>query len=197
MPCYVFTPPLFWVASAALLATTLLFSSAMPTSALTFKKESGYWVPHQWRHSRVDCPCMAAWRALLVTSRLCWCQCAVSAGWPCRSFKFFSVITPPLPNMHWGWISPLSVPLHSLPSELVHKKHTHTHHTAQTKGVLLHFRDKSKSAPWSPHTCALNAQQMYRSTTTKWKRKKKKNSLQSTHDLELNRNACCKQLHIN
>lgn len=32
-----------------LLATSVLFSSALPTSVLTFKKESGpgYWVPHQ------------------------------------------------------------------------------------------------------------------------------------------------------
>lgn len=58
MPCYVFTPPLLWVADVVLLATTLLFSSEMPTSTLTFRRESGpgYWVPHQWRHGHVACP---------------------------------------------------------------------------------------------------------------------------------------------
>lgn len=133
MPCYVFTPPLSWAAGVVLLAAALLFSSALPTSVLTFKKECGpgYWVPHQWRRSHVDCPYIIVWHALLVTSRLCWCQLAVSAGWPCRSFEFFSVITPLLPNMHWGWVSPLSVPLHSLPSKLAHK---HTHH------ILLRLR---------------------------------------------------------
>lgn len=126
MPCYVFTPPLFWVAGVVLLATSVLFSSALPTSVLTFKKESGpgYWVPHQWHHSHVDCPCIIVWHALLVTSCLCWCQLAVSAGWPCRSFRFFSVIKPLLPNMHWGWLSPLSVPLHFPPS-----LYTNTHIT--------------------------------------------------------------------
>lgn len=117
------TSPVLSGLCVVVLATTLLFSSAMPTSVLTFKKECGlgYWVPHQWRHSHVDCPCVAVWHALLVTGRLCWCQCAVSVGLPCRSFKFFSVITPLPPNMHWGGLSPLSVPLHSLPSQLVRK----------------------------------------------------------------------------
>lgn len=169
MPCYVFTPPLFWVAGVVLLATTILFSSAMPTSVLTFKKESetGYWVPHQWRHSHVDCPCIAVWHTSLVTSRLCWCQLAVSAGWPCRSFKFFSVIMPRLPNMHWGWVSPLRVPLYSLPFKLVHK---HTHHVLLRLVASFSLKNKSKRAPWSPHTCVLNAQQMYRLTTAKWKK---------------------------
>lgn len=170
MPCYVFTPPFFWVAGMVSLAITLLFSSAMPTSGLTFKKESGpgYWAPHQWRHGYVDCPSIAVWHALLVTSCLCWCQSAMSAGRPCRSSKSFSVITPLLPNMHWGWFSPLNVPLHSLASELVHK---HTHITKSY--VPLHFRGKSKCVLWSPHTYVLNVQQMHSLTTTQRKKKKK------------------------
>lgn len=181
MPCYVFTPPLLWVADTALFAATLLFSSAMPTSALTFKKESGpgYWVPHQWRHGHVDCPCAAVWQASLVTSRLCWCQLAVSPGWPCRSSKSFSVITPLLPNMHWGSVSPQSMPLQSLPSKLAHK-HKHTSRTAKTKGVLLRFRHKSKCAPWSLHTCLVNVQQMSCFTTTKRRRGKKREPAEHT-----------------
>lgn len=91
MKCHVFTPRLFWVAGVALLATAFLFSSVLPTSVLTFKKESGpgYWVPHQWGCSHVDFPCVTAWHTFLVTSCLCWCQLAVSSGWARRSVKFF------------------------------------------------------------------------------------------------------------
>ncbi len=154
MPCYVFTPPLFWVAGVVLFATTLLFSSAMPTSVLTFKKKfgPGYWVPHQWRYSHVDCPCIAVWHASLVTSRLCWCQLAVSAGWPRRSSKFFLSSRLFLPTCTGAGFHRWACPYTHF--------HTNTSHTAKTKAVLLHIRDKSKCAPWSPHTCALNAQQM-------------------------------------
>lgn len=43
-------------------------------------------MPHRWCHSLTDCPCMAVWHALLLTSCLYWCQMAVSAGWPYRGF---------------------------------------------------------------------------------------------------------------
>lgn len=113
MPCCVFTPPPFWAAGAASLAPAFLFSSVLPTSVLTFTEGCGpgYWVPHQWRRRRADFPCVPPWHASLVTSCLCWCQLAASAGRPHRSVKLSLCHRHPLPNMHWGWVSPPHVPL--------------------------------------------------------------------------------------
>lgn len=104
------------------------FHFHLPTSELTFKGESGpgYWMPHQWLYGYADCPYIAGWHALLLTSCLCWCQFAVSAGWPCRSFQSFSVIMPFLPNMHWGGFSLLSAAVRIFCVPLSFHTHPHT-----------------------------------------------------------------------
>lgn len=139
------------------LALAFLFSSALPTSVLTFKEECGpgYRVPHQWRRRRADVPCVTLWHASLVTSCLCWCQLAVSAGRLSRSVKLFLCHRHPLPNMHWGWVSPLHVPL--LSSYLWGC--TRSTHRIMLEVRVSSFTSETKRSTIATFWC-VNAQQM-------------------------------------
>lgn len=133
---------------------SLPFLFAMPASWLTFKRESGpgYGMPHQWRRSHADGPCISGWHTLLLTSRLCWCQLALSAGEPGRSSKSLSLSS----RLFLPTCTGIGLRLQAwqqthLPPSLSTNTYTCicASHAALTMGALSH--DRGKCAPLPPH----------------------------------------------
>lgn len=164
MPCQVFTPPLFWLAG--------MFVSCHPSIFICHANISANLKERIWTRL-LGATSMTLWPCWL--SLLCCMTCIasdrpslpMSVGCVCwlalQKLQVFLChhASPSQHALGLGFTAERSLTLTSL------QACTQTHISHHCVHILLRLRtsfftaDISKFAPWSPHICALNAQQMY------------------------------------